>query len=51
MRENARGRGPAPTAFTSDKELQTPPLLGGWQEAGDEVMFKLIISPEFGRAM
>jgi hypothetical protein len=38
----AAGFGPA-----SDG-IDVPRLLGGWQKAGDERLFKLIISPEFG---
>jgi type IV secretory pathway VirD2 relaxase len=49
MRESARGRSSAPTAFTDDKELgDLSVALGVWQTAGDERLFKLIISPEFG---
>jgi type IV secretory pathway VirD2 relaxase len=49
MRESARGRSSAPTAFTDDKELaDLAATLGDWQKAGDERLFKLIISPEFG---
>ena len=49
MRESARGRSSAPTAFTGDKELgDLSVALGVWQKAGDERLFKLIISPEFG---
>jgi type IV secretory pathway VirD2 relaxase len=48
MRESARGR-TTPTAFTGDKELADLSVtLGTWQKAGDERLFKLIISPEFG---
>jgi len=36
MRESARGRSSAPTAFTDDKELgDLSVALGGWQTAGD----------------
>jgi type IV secretory pathway VirD2 relaxase len=49
MRDSARGRSSAPTAFTSDRELaDLSATLGNWQKAGDERLFKLIISPEFG---
>jgi len=49
MRESARGRSSAPTAFTADQELADLSVtLGAWQKAGDERLFKLIISPEFG---
>ena len=49
MRESARGRSSAPTAFTDDRELgDLSVALGVWQTAGDERLFKLIISPEFG---
>jgi len=49
MRESARGRSSAPTAFTVDKEIgDLSVALGVWQTAGDERLFKLIISPEFG---
>ena len=49
MRESARGRSNAPTAFTGDQELADLSVtLGAWQKAGDERLFKVIISPEFG---
>ena len=49
MRESARGRSSTPTAFTDDKELgDLSVTLATWQTAGDERLFKLIISPEFG---
>ncbi len=49
MRESARGRSSTPTAFTGDKELSDLSVtLGAWQKAGDERLFKLILSPEFG---
>jgi type IV secretory pathway VirD2 relaxase len=49
MRDSARGRSSAPTAFTGEKELaDLSATLGNWQKAGDERLFKLIISPEFG---
>jgi len=49
VRESARGRSSTPTAFTGDKELADLSVtLGTWQKGGDERLFKLIISPEFG---
>jgi hypothetical protein len=49
MRDSARGRSSAPTAFTGNKELaDLSATLADWQKAGDERLFKLIISPEFG---
>jgi len=38
--------------FSSGSEpIRLAPALGNWQGAGDERMFKLIISPEFGERM
>ncbi len=49
MRESARGRSTAPTAFTAESELaDLSATLAAWQKAGDERLFKLILSPEFG---
>jgi len=49
MRESARGRSSAPTAFTAENELRDlSAALAAWQKAGDERLFKLILSPEFG---
>ena len=49
MRESARGRSSAPTAFTAENELANlSATLAAWQKAGDERLFKLILSPEFG---
>ncbi len=47
MRESASGRSTAPTAFTTDNELaDLSATLADWQKAGDERLFKLILSPE-----
>jgi type IV secretory pathway VirD2 relaxase len=49
MRESARGRSSAPTAFTAENELaDLSAIPAAWQKAGDERLFKLILSPEFG---
>jgi hypothetical protein len=49
MRESARGRSSTPAAFTDDNEFaDISTALAAWQKAGDERMFKLILSPEFG---
>src|SRR5215472_4295654 len=49
MRESARGRSSTPAAFTGDNEFADISMtFAAWQKAGDERMFKLILSPEFG---
>jgi len=49
MRDSVRGRNSAPTAFTAENELaDLSSTLAAWQKAGDERLFKLILSPEFG---
>lgn len=49
MRESARGRSSKPAAFTTESEVaDLSATLAVWQKVGDERLFKLILSPEFG---
>ena len=49
VRESATALNPAGKTFGSDPAgVKIPELLGKWQQAGDDKLFKLILSPEFG---
>ena len=51
-REGATQTGAQKSAFGRlDADMDMPRTLNGWQQSGDERMFKLIISPEFGDRM
>jgi hypothetical protein len=53
MRDSATALRPDGAAsFGSARErAQIPEVLAGWQKSGDERLFKLIISPEFGERL
>lgn len=48
-RESATGEGAKAAGFSGDGEsIELPYRLEGWQKAGDERLWKIIVSPEFG---
>jgi len=52
VRESATALNPDGNAFgSSATSTPMPELLGAWQKAGDQRLFKLILSPEFGERM
>ncbi len=52
VRESATALNPDGKAFgSSAASTAMPELLGAWQKSGDQRVFKLILSPEFGERM